>query len=213
MARLSAKVFSINSIPVILQAYRWLRQWLKREAHEGLYEVLEYDSQLELTDSSGEKATFKKRQRIKFLQDNVIAFQDFAWGEGDLFKAYRCSPGTVVDRYRDGDRWNVLISLRETKHSGDVEDFYIEQTVTHGFVRSDEWWQIEMQHQTRWLKLAVIFPPQRRCQHAVLVERMQNRTIELDARNFTELPDGRQVLTWETKKPRRFETYTFQWRW
>ena len=43
-----------------------------------------------------------------------------------MFGEYKCLPGVEVDRYQEGDRWNILISLRETKSSGDIEDFYID---------------------------------------------------------------------------------------
>jgi hypothetical protein len=106
-------------------------------------------------DRKGERARFHKRQRVKFLQDNILAFQDYAWGEGDIFATYRCSPGMVVDRYQEGDRWNILISLRATKGRGDIEEFTIEREVTGGFTQAEEWRQVEIRHRTRrlsWLR-------------------------------------------------------------
>ena len=49
-----------------------------------------------------------------------------------------------MDRYRDGDRWNILISLRETRSRGDIEDFYIERTARNGFTKREEWRQAEI---------------------------------------------------------------------
>jgi hypothetical protein len=200
-------------IVLLFDFYRALRLFLRRERHEGMYEILEFDSTLELADPKGETAIFKRRQRVKFLQDNVIAFQDCAWGDGELFGDYQCSPGTEVDRYQEGDRWNVLISLRETKSAGDVDDFHIERTVKNGFIQDDEWRQTEIRHRTRHLRLAVIFPKERHCRRAVLIERNRNRTTVLNQGHFSDLPDGRQVLAWETRNPRRFEVYTIKWRW
>jgi hypothetical protein len=200
-------------IPFLFDLYRNLRLFLLRERHEGMYEILDYDSTLELMDPEGETAVFKRREQVKFLQDNVIAFQDRAWGDGKIFADYKCSPGIEVDRYQEGDRWNVLISLRETKSAGDVEDFYIERTVKHGFTKNEEWRQTEIRHRTSHLKLSIIFPNERRCRRAVLLERNSNRTTVLDQNHFTDLPDGRQVLTWEIRKPRRFEIYTIKWKW
>jgi hypothetical protein len=178
-----------------------------------MYEILAFDSTLELADPKGEIAIFKRRQRVKFLQDNVIAFQDCAWGDGELFADYECSPGTEVDRYQEGDRWNVLISLRETKSAGDVDDFYIERTVKSGFTQDEEWRQTEIRHRTKHLRLAVIFPKERHCRRAVLIERNRNRTTVLDQGHISDLPDGRQVLAWETRNPGRFEVYTVKWCW
>ena len=130
-------LLSLDLIPVMVDLYRSVRELITHEYHEGLYEILEYDAVLELLDPEGKTAMFKKRQRVKFLQDYVLAFQDYVLGEGDMMGNYKCSPGVVVDRDQEGNRWNVLISLRETKNSGDVEDFYIERRVTEGFTKAD----------------------------------------------------------------------------
>ncbi len=205
--------FRSQLVPALFDIFQLVQELLKRQLHDGLYEVLTYESVLELQDPTGENAVFRKHHRVKFLQDHVIAYQDYVWGEGNLFADYQCSPGTVVDRYKEGNRWNVLISLRETKSRGDIEDFHIERRIINGFLKSEEYWQMEMQHETRWLKLSIVFPAQRRCKRAVLTERMRNRTTEFEPDQITELSNGRQVLTWQTPRPRRFETYTIKWWW
>jgi hypothetical protein len=43
-----------------------------------LYEVLEHESTLELLDARGVTAHFRKRQKVCYLQDNIIAYQDQA---------------------------------------------------------------------------------------------------------------------------------------
>lgn len=200
-------------IPVVYEIYGQLAKFILKNSHEGIYEMLEYDSILELADPRGEVATFRKRQRVRFLQDHVIAFQDHIWGDGEVLADYKCSPGVAVDHYKDGDRWNVLISLRATKSSGDIEDFHIQRRVVNALSKNEEWWQFEMYHQTRRLKFSIIFPRTRHCRSAMLIERNRNRTQILDSEYFSKLPDGRQVLTWEKEQPIRFETYTIKWRW
>jgi hypothetical protein len=140
------RLSSLTWIQFGFEIYRSIRQLLRRYFPNGLYELLEYDSTLELVDPKGLSVLFKKRQRVRFLQDNVIAFQDCAWGDGYVLGHYRCSPGVSVDQYKEGDRWNVLISLRETKNRGDIEDFYTERRIKGGFTKREEWWQIEMRY-------------------------------------------------------------------
>jgi hypothetical protein len=178
-----------------------------------MYQILDYDSTLELLDATGKTAVFKRRQRVKFLQDHIIAFQDYAWGDGDIFAEYNCSPGYEVDRYREGDQWNILISLRETKSAGDIIDFHTERKIKDGFLKEEEWWQVVIRHQTKQFKLAIIFPRKRRCKQASLLHRDRHRTTPLGPEHFTDLPDGRQVLTWETRKLNRFDTYIVKWVW
>jgi hypothetical protein len=178
-----------------------------------MYEILEFDSTLELLDPLGKHAVFRKHQRVKFLQDN-IAFQDYAWGEGaDIFATYRCEPGVVVDRYQEGDRWNILISLRATKQRGDIEDFHIERKVIKGFLKKEEWYQVEIRNPTQRLQMSVIFPQTRRCQRAQLIKRSRHRTMELGPEHLHDLADGRQMLRWEVTDIRHLEVYTIKWWW
>jgi hypothetical protein len=204
--------FSLEWLTILPDLYFTVRHWWS-EQYQGMYEILDYDSTLELMEANGETAVFIKRQRVKFLQNNIIAFQDYAWGDGEIFADYHCSPGVVVDRYQEGDRWNVLISLRETKNRGDIEDFHIQRTVRNTYTQSEEWRQVEIRHPTRRLKIAIIFPKERRCQRATLLQRSRHQTTVLGPDHFTDLPDGRQILTWETTKIKQFEIYTIRWRW
>ena len=120
-----------------LMAGAWkLTRWLWRGlANEGMYEVLVYESTLELLDTTGERAHYKKREKIRYLQNNTIAYQDFAWGDGRILLNYRCTPGKVVDRWRPGQTTYILISLRQAKHRGDTDDFNIEWDIRGGFRR------------------------------------------------------------------------------
>ena len=103
----------------------------------GIYEVLEYETSLELLDASSKKANYDKRQRVRFLQDN----EDQAWGDGQIFADYKCSPGIAVDRYQDGNRYRILISLRETKKYGTIEKFHIHRRIENGCTKKSEYFQ------------------------------------------------------------------------
>ena len=198
---------------VMLDLYHLVRPLIIREQAAGVYEILAYDSTLELVDLKGKVAIFKRHQRVKFLQNNIMVFQDHAWGDGDIFAGYKCSPGIVVDRYKEGDRWNILISLRETKSKGDITDFFIERTVKNGFLQAEEWWQVEVWYKTQRLTLSLIFPKGRHCQRALLQTRSDNRSTILDQQQFHLLPDGRQLLRWEAINPAQAEVYTLRWQW
>lgn len=144
---------AVKWITSALELYKDLKRLWHRSFDSGMFEILEFDSTLELLDPRGERAVFKKRLRVKFLQDNVIAFEDYAWGDGEIFLDYRCSPGIIVDRYRDGERWNVLISLRQTKNAGDVEEFHLERQLRRSFLVDEGWWETSLRHRTQRLKV------------------------------------------------------------
>ena len=106
--------------------------------YRGMYEILEYDSTLEILDIGGEKAKLTRREGIRFLQDNVVAIHDHAWGDGRFLCDYRCQPGVAVDIYESGAKHNILISLRETKNRGDEMELWVERTIKGGFVEDEE---------------------------------------------------------------------------
>ena len=198
--------------PFVTLLGQLIAYWM-REKPTGLFEILEYDSTLEIHDPQGHLATVNRLQSVRYLQDYVIAFQDHAWGDGEVLADYKISPGVVVDKYREGNRWNILVSLRETKSKGEVEDFHIERTVKDAFIQDVEWYQTEIWLPVRHVRLSVIFPQSRPCTRAVLLQRSNNKRIQLDNRNFATLPDGRTLLTWEKSYPKRAEVYTLQWEW
>ena len=180
---------------------------------KGMYEVLEYESTLELKDKGGKKATFKKREKVRYLQDNIIAYQDQAWGDGEILINYRCTPGTPVDQYRSGYKTHILISRREVKNKEDVDQFNIEWDIRRGFLRRTEHLEAHVQHLTRHLKINVIFPKTRPPKRTTLVEANRQRSYKLDENAQVDLPDGRQLVTWETSRPRLYESYILEWEW
>lgn len=204
-------IFSLEWIPVLFSLYQDLREILTNG--QGMYEILEYDSSIKLVDTAGKNAILKRQQKVRFLQNHVIAFQDHVWGEGELFEKYNVSPGVVADRYREGNHWNVLISLRETKSKGDIEDFYIERTAKNSFTKRDEWWQVGIWCKTQILKLSILFPKDRHCKRAILQTRSNNKTVVLGPEHFQTLPNDRQLLRWEIANPPLSEVYTIRWTW
>lgn len=202
-----------DPVEMLVALWRLGRKVVRSKAHEGMYEVLDYESRLEILDTKGKKAVLHKRQRVRFRQDNIIAFQDQASGEGDIFADYKCSPGVAVDRYRDGHRHRILISLRETRNRGDVEEFRIERTIKDGFSKDNEYFQTEINHETRNVSISVIFPRNRPPRRVTLVEQNATRTTALGPENEHQLPDGRVQVTWRAEKPRLFEAYILRWEW
>lgn len=211
--KLIAILSGLPWLDVLGEAWKIARKVIQGRSYTGMYEVLEYESTLELKDRGGKRATFKKREKVRYLQDNVIAYQDQAWGDGEILVNYRCTPGTPVDRYRSGYKTYILISRREVKNKGDVDVFNIEWTIRQGFLKRAGHWETHITHQTRSLKVNVIFPKSRPPRRATLVEGNRQRSHNLGKGVQVELPDGRWLVSWETCKPRLYENFILQWKW
>jgi hypothetical protein len=180
---------------------------------DGLFENLAYESTLDLHDASGQSATVRKQQRLRLLQNDITAFEDIAYGEGNTLAAYAVTPGRAVYVYQDGDRWHVLISLRSAKNFGDEITFCVERQIEDGFTQNEEWWQIELRHSTRWLRLSINFPTTRHCHSATLQRRSTREAVLLGPDHFSMQPDGRQRLVWECGAVRPLEIFTVRWQW
>lgn len=197
---------------VLGKAWQVARQALQARSYRGMYKVLEHESTLELKDRAGKSATFEKQKRVRYLQDNIIAYHDQAWGDGEILLNYRCTPGIAVDRYRLGYKTYILVSRREVKNRGDVDTFHSEWSIRHGFLRRTEQWETHVQQPMTRLSISVIFPKSRPPLRAVLIESNRQRSQTLGNDTWVLLPNG-CLVTWEAHRPRLYENYVLQWQW
>lgn len=189
------------------------RKLFRGLAQEGIYEVLEYETTVEILDSKGEKASLIKREKVRYLQNHIIAYQDQAWGDGRILIGYRCSPGSPVDRYQSGYKTLILISLRKVKNKGDVDEFQIQWRMQRSFLLPSGFWETDISHRTQQIKVQVVFPENRPPVRAWIVERNLQRTRALAKDTFSRLPNGKWLLSWEQTKPRLYEHYILHWEW
>ena len=204
---------SLVLVRYLMQGAHAVRRRLARGREQGIYDVLEHRTILELKDARGEVAVVKRQQKVRFLQNYVAAITDHAWGDGEIFAEYECSPGVPVDFYQDGSRHTVLISLREAKSRGDLLKFVIRRKIVGGFCKPKECWETEVYHRTRHLSVAIVFPRGRRCRRATVTQRSTSKTVALGPKHLRFLADGRQQLTWEIRKPRLHDRYSLGWKW
>jgi hypothetical protein len=203
----------LSWLKTIGQLWMVIRKWLKNRSDDGIYEVLDYESTLELKDHDGRKARIKKCEKVRYLQDNIIAYQDQAWGDGSILQNYRCTPGVPVDRYRLGYKTYILISLREVKNKGYIDNFNIEWNIKEGFLLKTGFWATEISHRTRRVTVKVIFPKSRPPRNVSIIEKNSQKTHLLEEAATVQLPDGRWSVTWERNQPKLYEQYILKWEW
>jgi hypothetical protein len=196
-----------SRLSALLDAFFW------HNRHDGLYEVLEHHTTLELLDPFGKEAFYRKQQTIRFLQNNIISYQDKAWGDGDIFASYRCSPGKAVDRYREGLFYWVLISLRASRQRGDIEHVDIERGIENGFTHREEDWQTDIDHPTRQLSIGLIFPATHYPKRVSLMQQSNKKSVDLQPSHYRALADGRLEIRWTRHRLRKGEGYTMHWEW
>ena len=85
LGKLLSILFEWPLVELVAEVWKHGRKLWNGHAHEGMYEVLEHEVILELLDVKGNKAKVEKHQKVKFLQNNIIAYQDQGWGDGKIF--------------------------------------------------------------------------------------------------------------------------------
>ena len=213
MNKLAEIVLNIPWLQILAESWKLSRKLWRGMAVEGMYEVLEYESTLDIRDKYGRQAQFQKREKVRYLQDNIIAYQDHAWGDGKILLDYACTPGFVADRYRPNYKTFILISLREMKRREDVDEFNIKWGIEKGFTRTREQWETQVIHRTKRLKIQVLFPKSRPPLRVQLVEKLVKRVTVLNQNNIVRLPNGRWQVSWQTDQPRLNESYILKWEW
>lgn len=188
-------------------------QWWNASRYRGTYKVDDHRVTLDLTDKNGQTAIYTKRQWVTFLQDNIFAIQDQAWGDGDIFAEYRCSPGVAVDRYQEGYRWKILISLRGSRNRGEQEEFRVERTIQDGFTSPVQDFHTQIDHPTQDLSISVVFPHSRHPKQVSIIEQNWKQQYILGKKHQIPLSQGRIQYEWKVHRPRLYEGYILHWEW
>ncbi|MBC8503508.1 MAG: hypothetical protein H8D34_01525 [Chloroflexi bacterium] len=210
---LVSNLSSLSWLEIVLDLWKIGRKALQGLANQGIYETIDYESTLEIKSNKGTRASFEKWKKIRYLQDGIITYQDHAWGDGEILLNYRTNRGKPVDHYRAGYKTYVLLSLREVKNKGDIDEFNIQWDIRKGFLTDDGYWSTDINQRTKHVKVNIIFPKSRPPLRLMIEESNRKRTRMLGNEAKKRLPDGRWRVTWETSKPRLYEVYVIRWIW
>lgn len=200
-------------IPMVSDLYGLCKSFVQRLSKPGMYEVLNYETTLEILDIKGKNAILTKTEKVRFLQNNIIAFQDQAWGSGRILIDYKCKPGVPMDFYSFAHKTYIVISLREVMQKGDITKFNIKWKIKRGFEKSNGFWSTDINHFTKRIKMNVIFPSERSPKKCMTVESNHQKIKEIHKDAFLKLPDKRWQVSWEKQNPRLYEHYILKWEW
>jgi hypothetical protein len=199
--------------PILSDLYRWGKSQIQRMRKPGMYEVLDYESTLEILDPRGMVAKFNKTEKVRFLQDNVIALQDQLWGVNKKIFDYKCSPGIPVDFYASGHKTAVVVSLRNIYSTKDELNLNMQWYLKGEPLGKTGSWGTHINRYTRKITLNICFPAKRPPIKVWINEGNKKKIMELGKESITQMPDKQWQLSWEKKNPRLYETYTMKWEW
>jgi hypothetical protein len=201
-------VLMLAALGLFFLFYVWNR-------HLGPYEVLHGRNVWDIQTSDGSLVTEEKEFAVRWLQDNVFSWCDYAWGDGEIVADYSCSPGKFVDEIDIEDRrkW-LVISLGGMRNRGDREVLRTRRLIRNGFLNSREWLTFEIVEPTKEFELVIRFPKDRPCTRAWLRRRGIRRERELDLDRYMRAAEGgRQELVVSGQRPSLGDSFTINWNW
>jgi hypothetical protein len=168
------------------------------------YETLEFRGRLEILDREGRVARFIRRQRIRFLEDNVTAFHDRIWGEGILFAYYAADGMRMLQPIRTLKGYVLPLALPRPFHKGEVFEVRTERRIVGAFAGAGGYWESAMAVPTDVLDIEVVTPVGLRC-----------RRVEVHAPHRRGLSAGARprALALKVSQPALDVPYRLSWSW
>jgi hypothetical protein len=201
-------IVSPNIYNLILASSRLTRLLLPEDTAMSPYEVLDYDATLTLDEPDGMRATFFRRQRLRFLQDGVAAILDHYWGDGVTIAGYRHTGGVLADSFRDEGRHHEVIELPYRMTRGETLSFDVTRLAMVGFTQVDEYVETNVDHPIHRLIRRVIFPTARPCRQATASDGRSQLALPIETGE-----DGRTMVELALESPRPNTPYRITWAW
>jgi len=173
------------------------------------YEILDYDATLVLHDPIGERATFQRTQRVKFLQDGVSGILDHSWGDGITLSRYQTDAGSLEDSFEDEGRKHLVIRLKRAMAWGETLKFRVRRTVVEGFLEKSCWVETLIDHPIRRLYRRVVFPKARACRRATW-HHYSGYQVPLPIQR---LASGKTCVSLDIPRPQANTSYLIRWHW
>lgn len=144
----------------LMQAIR--ESWIdESELLEGYfpYETIKFSGRLKFLDTTRSVAIFTRRQRVRFLEDNVGVMFDRVWGEGVILGRYSVQEAKLMEPIRTSNGYILPLALPGRFRKGDVFDLVTHRRIIGAFDNDSGYWDTSMTKPTELIQITVITPP------------------------------------------------------
>lgn len=122
------------------------------------FETIKFSGKVEILDREGHVARFRRRQRIRFLEDGVTTFFDRVWGEGVLFANYHAKAMRLIDAIPTRKGYVVVLALPRPFKKGEVFEVETQRRIVGAFIYDWGYWDSTMAVPTERLQIDVLTP-------------------------------------------------------
>jgi len=189
----------------------------------GKYRVLSLHMTVEFSPSDGSQlAESVTEKRYLITRNDAILPANFYWSEGQ-FAIDELRIGGMPVRFKQtfsAEGRALITPEKEVSYSkGDLVDHALLSHSINGFLKSDEDFQLRVDHWILLSRVEVIFPPDKKPNSFTLVYREPSdppgisRNPAFERCELRPTTRGRWALSWESKNLRPGRVYTILWKW
>lgn len=168
------------------------------------FETISFRGRVDVLDRDRQVAVFRRKQRIRFLENNVAVFFDRVWGEGVLFANYQAKGLRIIDAFQASKGYIVALSLPKRFKRGDVFDIETERRIVGAFYKDQGYWDSAMSAPTKLLSIDIVTPPG---------VGIRAPDIVAPTRDGIDADHQRQRLRLRAKGPQTHVSYSLRWAW
>jgi hypothetical protein len=122
------------------------------------YQTIKFSGRLKILDPLKQVATFTRRQRIRFLEDNVAIFFDRVWGDGVVFAGYSAPGLRILEPFKTFKGYIVPLALPRLFSKGEIFEVVTQRKIVGAFYETDGYWETAMSTPTDLVNISVITP-------------------------------------------------------
>lgn len=168
------------------------------------FETIKFSGRVEIIDHRGRVARFRRRQRIRFLEDGVTVFFDRIWGEGVILAGYNAGQMKMIEAIPTRKGYVIALALPRAFNRGEQFDIETERRIVGAFIYDWGYWDSAMGAPTDLLTIDVRTP---------VGMDMRHPDIIAPARGDMDASASRRHLTFRVNKPALDIPYKLRWDW
>jgi hypothetical protein len=186
------------------------------------YDSIRTKTEWEILDPEGQRSVLRQNRTIKFRQNDVMVIREYVWGDSyyngtrPQIDDFYVKPGTILDIYREGGRFVILIALDKTYNDGEELDYHFERKELNAFTRNKEWVEFQPFTNSKYDEIVVTLPDERKIKKVIARFRHgdYSQVYELGENNFLfEILENKQRISWKIQNAIPRSSYFVEWEW
>jgi hypothetical protein len=168
------------------------------------YETIKFSGRLKFLDETRSVAIFTRRQRVRFLEDDVSVLFDRIWGNGLLLGRYSAPTVRLMEPIKTAKGYVLPLGLPKRFRKGEVFDLVTHRRIVSAFTDDYGYWETLMSKPTELIQISVV---------TAVPAAFDKAEIVAPPRGDFDLAQGANSLKMRVTRPALNGPYRLAWAW